>query len=197
MATNVIPQIQGGAQVVFIWLIIMLGVAIIVLFLWLIWWVMSYKNRALVYNAEQGNRAKIVRFKVSQKKGIVKFFMRKPNKMIIPSADCFAPFGKKAMFFAVEKNGAFFMPLRKASNPGFLKEAGDFRAMGLWYANDLKETIETYTKKMGLLWQFLPWIAFVFLLVVHLILFMMLIKKGDVSTSTGVGATVAQYIPGT
>lgn len=188
------------AAQIFFYTIIFVGVVLFLLLLWAIYYFMSYKHKSVVYDSERKDSAKLVRFKFNHSQGILKFFMKKPNRMIVPSADCFVPFKRSSSFLAVEQNGEFFMPLRLSPNPGFLLNAGDFKAVKLWHIQDVKKTQEDYSKKQSLFWQYAPIGLTFFVIVIHFVVILMLVKTGGFgggdSVAGGVAGAGAQLIPG-
>ncbi len=180
------------------WTIIFLVFIAVLALCWAIYYFMTYRNRAVIFDAERRLAATVCRFKILYRKGIIKFFKVSPNKMIIPSADCFVPFRRKASFLAVEQNGEFFTPLKVSPNPGFIVDAGNFAALKNFHIQDAKDTELAYAKKQSFWVQMAPFIALMFVGVILLIIAIMMFKDGGSGGGPvdAIKGTVGQVIPG-
>jgi flagellar basal body-associated protein FliL len=195
---GVSAQVAGGAQTALLWLEIIVMMVLVAAIIFGIYWWRTFKHRAAIVDAQRKLSVTFKKFKIDHKKGIIKFWKNGPKKMLIPHNECFLPFQKNKVFFTVIQNGEFFMPLRINPDLEYLESAAAFQAIKLYHISDVKETIETYKKKESLLIQMMPWIAFAFVVIIHFIVMMMLLKKGDTSAAVeNVKSVGSQLIPGT
>ena len=176
------------------WTILFLCFVAVCLVVFAVYYFLTFKHRAVIYDSERKQAAKLCRFKILYNRGIIKFFKTKPNKMLIPNADCFVPHKRNASFLCVEQNGEFFMPLRVSPNPGFVNAVGDFNAIKLWHIQDVKETETVYAKKQSFWVQMAPFFALMFVGVILLVIAILMFKDGGGGGSPV--AAAAQVIPG-
>jgi len=182
---------------------IVVGGALMFSTIFFIVYMVQFRHKAVVLDAQRNMFADIKRYRMAHKKGKQYIKMFGKDKMPMPPADNFVPYGKKGSMLFLIKDGSILLPIKPTPNPGLELNIREFDIVKNWYLQAVHETYEAYKERLNKIAQYLPWIGFVVMCMVFFLMVIFLLKRFDMVVAAASSVQEAsqhagqQFIPGT